>query len=57
MQLQMQLKSDAWAAPPVRQARHVAVPLLREVRQNKILPYHNIIVKNLKHIGDLILFI
>jgi len=34
----------------------VAVPLSREVRQNKILPYH-IIVKNLKHIGDLILSI
>jgi len=36
----------------------VAVPLLREARQNKVLPYHTLVdKKNLKHIGDLVLLI
>ena len=30
-----------------------AVPLLREVRQDKVLPYHILVKKNQKHIGDL----
>ena len=30
-----------------------AVPLLREVRQDKVLPYHILVKKNHKHIGDL----
>jgi len=34
-----------------------AVPLLREVRQDKVLPYHILVKKILKHIGDLVLLI
>jgi len=34
----------------------VAVPLLSEVRQNQILP-HRVVVKTLKHVGDLLLLI
>ena len=34
-----------------------AVPLLREVRQDKVLPYHILVKKNLKHNGDLVLLI
>ena len=34
-----------------------AIPLLREVRQDKVLPYHILEEKNLKHIGDLVLLI
>ena len=34
-----------------------AVPLLREVRQDKVLPYHILVKKIHKHIGDLVLLI
>ena len=34
-----------------------AIPLLRVVRQDKVLPYHILEEKNLKHIGDLVLLI
>ena len=34
-----------------------AVPLLREVQQDKVLPYHILVKKILKHIGDLVLLI
>ena len=34
----------------------VAVPLLSEVRQNLILPYH-VLIKTLKDVGDLLLLL
>jgi len=34
-----------------------AVRRLREVRQDKVLPYHILVKKILKHIGDLVLLI
>ena len=34
-----------------------AVPLLREVQQDKVLPCHILVKKILKHIGDLVLLI
>ena len=43
---------NAWAAPPVT-GTAAAVPLLREVRQDKVLPHHILVKINHKHIGDL----
>ena len=34
-----------------------AVPLLREVRQDKVLPYHILVKKIHKHVGDLVMLI